>query len=109
MMAARQCISLLKLSSARLLQVQTSSCVRQHINPSGSYLSVAKLSTSSPLLRDDPSNALNEKDPKLITLDEASKTAEELAHDAALKGLITVEGALDITSVSVSYYFGVWA
>ena len=101
MMAARQCVSLLKLSSARLLQVQTISCVRPHLIAPGSNFAIAKLSTSAPLLSDDPSKALKEKDPKQITLDEASKTAEELAHDAALKGLITVEGAPDITSVSV--------
>ena len=101
MMAARQFISLLKLPSARLFYVQASSCSRAQITGSGSNYSVAKLSTSIPHLRDDTSQALNEKDPKQITLDEASKTAEELAHDAALKGLITVEGAPDITAVSV--------
>ena len=101
MMAARQCISLLKLSSPRLLQLQTSSCARLQLTVSGSNFGVARLSTSSCLLKDDPSKALSEKDPKQITLDEASKTAEELAHDAALKGLITVEGAPDITAVSV--------
>merc|ERR550519_1984946 len=97
MMAGRQCVSLIKFQSARLLQLQTSNLARTQISCS---VRCAKLSTSAPLLIDDPSKSLNLKDPKLITIDEAAKSAEDLTHDAALKGLITVEGPTDITAVS---------
>ena len=94
-MAARQCISLLKSNSSRLLQLQTGSAARQQIYFRNKH-NLANLSTSATLRKDLV------KDPKLVTLEEAAKSAEELAHDAALKGLITVEGAPDITAVSVS-------
>ena len=94
-MAARQCISLLKSHSSRLLQLQTGSAARQQIHFRNKH-NLANLSTSASLHKDLV------KDPKLVTLEEAAKSAEELAHDAALKGLITVEGAPDITAVSVS-------
>jgi hypothetical protein len=97
MMAGRQCISIIKLQSARLLQLQTRNLARTQISASARC---AKLSTSSPLY--DDSKSLKLKDPKLITLDDAAKSVEDLAHDAALKGLITVEGPADITTVSVS-------
>ena len=97
MMAGRQCISIIKLHSVRLLQLQTSNLVRTQIPTSARCV---KLSTSSSLRED--SKSLKAKDPKQIALDEAAKTAEDLAHDAALKGLITVEGTADITAVSVS-------
>ena len=97
MMAGRQCVSIIKLHSARLLQLQTSNLARTHISASARC---AKLSTSSSLR--DESKSLKLKDPKQITLDDAVKSAEDLAHDAALKGLITVEGTADITAVSVS-------
>ena len=100
MMAGRQCVSLIKCQSARLLQLQTRNLARTQILSS---VRCANLSTSAPLLTDDLSKSLNLKDPKLVTIDEVAKSAEELAHDAALKGLITVEGPTDITAVSVSY------
>ena len=94
-MAARQCISLLKSHSSRILTLQTGSAARQQIHFRNNH-NLANLSTSASLHKDLV------KDPKLVTLEEAAKSAEELAHDAALKGLITVEGAPDITAVSVS-------
>ena len=97
MMAGRQCVSIIKLQSTRLLQLQTSNLARAQIS---SKSRCAKLSTTSYL--SDESKSLKLKDPKQITLDEAAKSAEDLAHDAALKGLITVQGAADITAVSVS-------
>ena len=92
MMAGRQCVSLIRLQSARLLQIQIRDSARLQLTASSRF---AQLSTTAPRLSDL-------KDPKLVPLDDAAKNAEELAHDAALKGLITVEGPADITAVSVS-------
>merc|ERR1719436_163653 len=90
-MAGRQCISLVTLHSSRLLQLQKTPLIRSQISGSSKF-NVAKLSTTK----------INyaSKDPKLVPLEEAAKSPEELAHDAALKGLITVEGPADITPIS---------
>ena len=100
MMAGRQCISLLKVHSTRLLNNQGKSIARSSIAGSKN-LNFASLSTSATLRGDDISKAMQVKDPKGISLEDAAKSASELAHDAAVKGLITVEGAADITAVSV--------
>ena len=100
MMAGRQCISLLKGHSTRLLNNQGNALARSSI--AINKISVAALSTSSKLCEDGTSKTVQTKDPKMIPLDDAGKTAAELAHDAALKGMIVVEGATDITAVSVS-------
>jgi len=99
MMAGRQCISLLKVHSTRLLNNQGKSIARSTIAGSKN-LNFAALSTSASLHGDDISKAMQVKDPKGISLEDAAKSASELAHDAAVKGLITVEGAADITAVS---------
>jgi len=99
MMAGRQCISLLKVHSTRLLNNQGKSIARSSIAGSKN-LNFAALSTSATLRGDDISKAMQVKDPKGISLEDAAKSASELAHDAAVKGLITVEGAADITAVS---------
>ena len=91
-MAARQCISLLKSTSSRLLQLQTGSAARQQIYFRNKH-NLANLSTSTSL-----DKALV-KDPKLVTLEEAAKSAEELAHDAALKGLLTVSNMLPFSCI----------
>ena len=101
MMAGRQCISLLKVHSSRLLNNHGNLLARSSI-VANKNLDFAGLSTSAILCGDDLSKAMQLKDPKLVTLDDATKTAEELAHDAALKGMITVQGPADITAVSVS-------
>ena len=100
MMAGRQCISLLRGHSTRLLNNQGNALARSSI--AINKISVAALSTSSKLCEDGTSKTVQAKDPKMIPLDDAGKTAAELAHDAALKGMIVVEGATDITAVSVS-------
>ena len=51
---------------------------------------------------DDTSKALRAREPRQITLDDAAKTVSEIEHEKALKGLITVEGAVDVSAVSVS-------
>jgi len=99
MMAGRQCISLLKVHSTRLLNNQGKSIARSSIAGSKN-LNFAALSTSATVRGDDISKAMQVKDPKGISLEDAAKSASELAHDAAVKGLITVEGAADITAVS---------
>ena len=100
-MAARQGISLLRLPCSRLLQIQAIQRVQQHPVVC-TKIPLSRLSTSALLFGDDTSKAL--KDPKQITLEDAAKTVTELEHDAALKGLITVEGAPDITAVSVCLF-----
>jgi len=99
MMAGRQCISLLRGHSTRLLNNQGNALARSSI-AINNKISVAALSTSSKLCEDGTSKTVQAKDPKMIPLDDAGKTAAELAHDAALKGMIVVEGATDITAVS---------
>ena len=100
-MAASRGISLLRLPCSRLLQIPAIQRVPQHPAVC-TKIPFSRLSTSALLLGDDTSKAL--KDPKQITLEDAAKTVTELEHDAALKGLITVEGAPDITAVSVCLF-----
>ena len=54
---------------------------------------------------DDTSKALRAREPRQITLDDAAKTVSEIEHEKALKGLITVEGAVDVSAVSVRIAF----
>ena len=104
MMAGRQCISLLKAHSTRLLNNQGAALARSSI-AINNIKNNAALSTSSKLCADDGSKAMELKVPNKIPLDDAGKTAAELAHDAALKGLIVVEGAADVSLVSVSIVY----
>ena len=101
MMAGRQCISLLRGHSTRLLNNQGNALARSSI-AINNKISIAALSTSSKLCEDGTSKTVQAKEPKMIPLDDAGKTSAELAHDAALKGMIVVEGATDITAVSVN-------
>ena len=103
-MAGRQCISLIKVHSTRLLNNQGTVLARSAIVANKKFDFVG-LSTSAILCGDDVSKGMQLKDPKQVTLDDAAKTVEDLAHDAALKGLITVQGPADITAVSVRYFF----
>jgi hypothetical protein len=50
---------------------------------------------------DDPAKALKSREARQITLDDAAKTVSELEHERALKGLITVEGKVDVGTTSV--------
>ena len=50
---------------------------------------------------DDPAKALKSREARQITLDDAAKTVSELEHEKALKGLITVEGKVDVATTSV--------
>ena len=52
---------------------------------------------------DDPAKALQAKEARQISLDDAAKSSSELEHERALKGLITVEGAVDVATTSVSF------
>jgi hypothetical protein len=44
---------------------------------------------------------LQAKEARQITLDDAAKTSSELEHERALRGLITVEGVVDVATTSV--------
>ena len=49
---------------------------------------------------DDPANFSKSRERRQITLDDVAKTTSELEHEKALKGLIVVEGAVDVGHTS---------
>lgn len=62
----------------------------------------AAISTTPIFRSDDPANFSKSRERRQITLDDVAKTTSELEHEKALKGLIVVEGAVDVGHTSVS-------
>jgi hypothetical protein len=48
-----------------------------------------------PVLVDDPPMAMKTNEAKMIKLDLVTKSSEQLRHEESMKGLITVEGAVE--------------
>lgn len=58
------------------------------------------LASSAARLGDDPAKALKSHEALKIKLEDLGKTKTELEHEAALSGLITVEGKVDVATTS---------
>jgi hypothetical protein len=54
-----------------------------------------QLSMTMPVLVDDPPMAMKTNEAKMIKLDLVTKSSEQLRHEESMKGLITVEGAVE--------------